>query len=297
MTRQELCAALDAQLAAAQEQVCVLAVPLAGGVPLYERGAGRRAVSASTIKVFILLAALDEVRRGRLALDTPVSVTAEDILPDTGVFVDGPGMHPLEELLVWMIVLSDNTATNVLIGLLGAECINAAACSVGTKNTVLERKMLDWDAVSAGRNNYTSAEDLLRVFAALDDEDTVYTLLEDLFTIREIKETYPDQVVMADIATINDARHSVEAGADIISTTLSGYTEDSLDRYALGTDFDLIEQIRKEFPEVFINAEGRIWTREEAKKAFECGADVIVVGTAITNPMSITKRFVDYIKK
>ena len=90
MTRQELCAALDAQLAAAQEQVCVLAVPLAGGVPLYERGAGRRAVSASTIKVFILLAALDEVRRGRLALDTPVAVTAEDILPDTGVFVDGP---------------------------------------------------------------------------------------------------------------------------------------------------------------------------------------------------------------
>ena len=99
MPRQELCAALDAQLAAAQEQVCVLAVPLAGGVPLYERGAGRRAVSASTIKVFILLAALDEVRRGRLALDTPVAVTAEDILPDTGVFVDGPGMHPLEELL------------------------------------------------------------------------------------------------------------------------------------------------------------------------------------------------------
>ncbi len=136
MTRQELCAALDAQLAAAQEQVCVLAVPLAGGVPLYERGAGRRAVSASTIKVFILLAALDEVRRGRLALDTPVAVTAEDILPDTGVFVDGPGMHPLEELLVWMIVLSDNTATNVLIGLLGAECINAAACSVGTKKTL-----------------------------------------------------------------------------------------------------------------------------------------------------------------
>ena len=62
MTRQELCAALDAQLAAAQEQVCVLAVPLAGGVPLYERGAGRRAVSASTIKVFILLAALDETQ-------------------------------------------------------------------------------------------------------------------------------------------------------------------------------------------------------------------------------------------
>ena len=113
--------------------------------------------------------------------------------------------------------------------------------------------------------------------------------------IREIKEKYPDQLVMADIATINDARKCVEAGADIISTTLSGYTEDSKDRYALGADFELIKEIRKEFPDAFINAEGRLWTREEAKHALECGANFIVIGTAITNPMSITKRFVDYI--
>lgn len=114
--------------------------------------------------------------------------------------------------------------------------------------------------------------------------------------IREIKEKYPDQLVMADIATINDARHCVAAGADIISTTLSGYTEDSKEKYALGADFELIKEIRTEFPESFINAEGRLWTREEAKKAFESGADFIVIGTAITNPMTITKRFVDYIK-
>ena len=112
--------------------------------------------------------------------------------------------------------------------------------------------------------------------------------------IREIKEKYPDQLVMADIATINDARKCVEAGADIISTTLSGYTEDSKDRYALGADFELIKEIRNEFPDAFINAEGRLWTREEAKHALECGANFIVIGTAITNPMSITKRFVDY---
>lgn len=174
MTQQKLCAALDAQLAAAQGQVCVLAAPLDGGATLYERGAGRRAISASTIKVFILLAALDEVRLGRLALDAPVAVTAADILPDTRVFVDGPGMHPLEELLVWMIVLSDNTATNVLIGLLGMDRVNAAAQSVGAQSTLLERKMLDWDAVAAGRNNYTSAADLLCVFRALYGE-TVLT--------------------------------------------------------------------------------------------------------------------------
>lgn len=115
--------------------------------------------------------------------------------------------------------------------------------------------------------------------------------------IREIKEKYPDQLVMADIATINDARHSIEAGADIIGTTLSGYTEDSHYRHPLGTDFELLAQIRNEYPDAFINAEGRIWTREEAKMALEAGADVLVIGTAITSPMGITQRFVDYLNK
>lgn len=115
--------------------------------------------------------------------------------------------------------------------------------------------------------------------------------------IREIKKKYPDQLVMADIATIKDAHLSYEAGADIISTTLSGYTEDSKDRYALGCDFELISKIRKEIPDAYINAEGRIWTREDALKAFECGADVIVVGTAITCPYGIAKRFVEYLNQ
>lgn len=115
--------------------------------------------------------------------------------------------------------------------------------------------------------------------------------------IREIKKKYPDQIVMADIATIKDAHLSHEAGADILSTTLSGYTEDSKERYALGADLDLIRQIRKEIPDAYINAEGRLWTREEALQAFDCGADMIVIGTAITNPTAITARFVHYIKE
>lgn len=115
--------------------------------------------------------------------------------------------------------------------------------------------------------------------------------------IEAIKKKYPEQIVMADIATLADARCAYKAGADILSTTLSGYTQESQDRYALGADFDLIEAIRREFPESYINAEGRIWTREEAVCALKRGADLVVVGTAITNPMGITKRFVDYVEK
>lgn len=115
--------------------------------------------------------------------------------------------------------------------------------------------------------------------------------------IQEVKEKYPNQLIMADIATLHDAHCAYKAGADIISTTMSGYTDESLDRYALGADFELIQNIRKEIPDAYINAEGRLWTREEALKALECGADVLVIGTAITSPMGITKRFVDYVKE
>ncbi len=113
--------------------------------------------------------------------------------------------------------------------------------------------------------------------------------------IKQLKDKYPNQLVMADLATIEDARLSLEAGADIISTTLSGYTEETKNKPKDVADFDLIREIREKFPDAYINAEGRIWTREDVKQAFEAGANVVTVGTAITNPMMITKRFVEFL--
>ena len=113
--------------------------------------------------------------------------------------------------------------------------------------------------------------------------------------ITEAKKKYPNKLIMADIADINDARLSVKAGADICSTTLSGYTDYTKDKIGK-CDFELVQQIKKENLNVFIITEGKIWTREDAVKAFECGADAIVIGSAITNPISITKRFVEAVK-
>ena len=63
-------------------------------------------------------------------------------------------------------------------------------------------------------------EDLLRVFAALDDEDTVYTLLEDLFTIREIKETSQRLAVARHLdAGKSNAAHEEATGAS--ATTIA----------------------------------------------------------------------------
>jgi N-acylglucosamine-6-phosphate 2-epimerase len=96
-------------------------------------------------------------------------------------------------------------------------------------------------------------------------------------------------VALADVGTVEDARYAVSCGVDAVGTTLSGYTPDSPRQE--GPDFALLEALAHELP-VPVFAEGRIWTREEARRALELGAAFVVVGTAITNPAAITARFV-----
>jgi beta-lactamase class A len=129
--------------------------------------AEQKVVAASTIKTLILLAALDKVQKGELDLNQMVIVPAREILADTRVFDRDVREYRLEELLTWMIITSDNTATNVLIDLLGMDTVNAYCRKLKLESTVLERRMLDWGAVEQGRNNYTSAINQLTVFAAL----------------------------------------------------------------------------------------------------------------------------------
>src|SRR5829696_6217590 len=94
---------------------------------------------------------------------------------------------------------------------------------------------------------------------------------------------------LADVGTIEDALYAVSCGIDAVGTTLSGYTPDS--PKSEGPDFVLLERLVRECP-VPVFAEGRIWTREEARQAKELGAAFVVVGTAITNPTAITARIV-----
>lgn len=129
--------------------------------------AERKLVSASTIKTPIMLTALDKVQKGILKVDQMLPVPSKEILADTEVFDRDEPAYALEELLTWMIINSDNTATNVLIDFLGMGAVNAYSDTLGLGSTVLERKMLDWGAIRAGRNNFTSAADQLVIFSKL----------------------------------------------------------------------------------------------------------------------------------
>lgn len=102
--------------------------------------------------------------------------------------------------------------------------------------------------------------------------------------------------VMADISTLEEGITAAEWGADIVATTMSGYTPYTQDRRALGADIALIAQLAQRLS-VPIICEGRIASPQDARLALEAGAWAVVVGTAITAIDAVTRRFVEEIQR
>ena len=111
--------------------------------------------------------------------------------------------------------------------------------------------------------------------------------LQDLFKFIHINK----RLAMADISTLEEGIKAEELGADILSTTLAGYTLESSNSPASEPDFELLKELVKN-TKLPIVLEGRIWEPEQVTKAFELGAHCVVIGSAITRPQLITKRFV-----
>ncbi|MDF2669863.1 MAG: N-acetylmannosamine-6-phosphate 2-epimerase [Paenibacillus sp.] len=94
--------------------------------------------------------------------------------------------------------------------------------------------------------------------------------------------------VMADISTLEEGMLAEQLGADLISTTMSGYTPYSPKQE--GPDLELVRKLSKQVS-VPVVAEGRIWSPAEAVLALEAGAQYVVVGGAITRPQQITAKY------
>lgn len=107
-------------------------------------------------------------------------------------------------------------------------------------------------------------------------------------TVAGLKQRYPNVLVMADCGCIEDGLVCEQAGADIIGTTLSGYSGDR--PKTPGPDFELIEQMVAKLNTPIV-VEGRVHTVEQAAQVMQLGAHAVCVGTAITHPTSITSWF------
>jgi N-acylglucosamine-6-phosphate 2-epimerase len=121
---------------------------------------------------------------------------------------------------------------------------------------------------------------------ATDRERPNNEALKDL--IHYAREHYPNIELMADIATYEEGITADQLGFDYISTTMSGYTEETKD--VIKPNLDLIKQLNGKINAILI-AEGGISTPEQLQTAFRNGAYSVVVGGAITRPQQITKAF------
>lgn len=109
-------------------------------------------------------------------------------------------------------------------------------------------------------------------------------------TVSELRST-TDTLIMADCSGIEDIRRGFAAGCDVCSTTLSHGTNVINTGLADGPNLPLLEQARREFPDLPVICEGRVHTPDDARAALDAGAWAIVSGTAITHPTTITKWF------
>lgn len=167
MKRLELIDWLEKEIAAFPCKTSLLMMDLQRGVELLNHDGDVQVTSASTIKVPILMTALDLAAQNKLTMDQMVPIGTP--LEDTRVF-EPENYQPeytLLELLEWMIVLSDNTATNAVIDFLGMDAVNDFVTRIGATQTVLQRKMLDFEAQKAGRDNLTSARDQFMFYSLM----------------------------------------------------------------------------------------------------------------------------------
>lgn len=112
--------------------------------------------------------------------------------------------------------------------------------------------------------------------------------------LQQVRAKYPNIIIMADCATYDEAVAAYNAGADLVGTTMNGYTSQTADQKG-EPNFELVRQLAGALPCPVI-AEGRVHTPEQARKMLQLGAWAVVVGGAITRPLEIASRFFEAVR-
>lgn len=176
----------------------------------------------------------------------------------------------------------------------------AAIRANGVEDLTAIRKLVDLPLIAI--NKYTPSPTEPYITADIQAARAIYGLGEIIAvdaTMRPDKERAAkliaqiheesDALVMADISTLEEGIAAAKAGADIVATTLSGYTQYTVK--TPGPDLDLIKALRNAV-DVPVIAEGRFLTPEDVDAGFDAGAHSVVIGKMITNAMFITSQFI-----
>lgn len=145
-------------------------------------------------------------------------------------------------------------------------------------------------SVESARQVIMAGADIVAIDATLRPRPDGSSFAEQ---VARIKDGVTGALVMADVATVAEGVAAAAAGADLVGTTLAGYTEAA--PATPGPDFELLSALLQRV-NVPVILEGRVWTPEEAAHGLAMGAWAVVVGSAITRPQVITERFVTGMK-
>jgi N-acylglucosamine-6-phosphate 2-epimerase len=191
-----------------------------------------------------------------------------------------------------------------------AELGGAVAVRIAeVKNVRAVRKSVALPIIGITKDEFENGEALIT--PTLEDVDGLITVGSSLIAldatirirpngltgarmVQQVRRRYGVPVI-ADISTFEEGVEAAKAGAEFLATTLSGYTTYTSQRDNGEPDFELLRDLAREFPNKVI-AEGRFWTPEQAAEAMRLGALAVVVGTAITRPVELVRRFAKVVK-
>ncbi|KRL65596.1 N-acetylmannosamine-6-phosphate 2-epimerase [Companilactobacillus versmoldensis] len=109
--------------------------------------------------------------------------------------------------------------------------------------------------------------------------------------VDQMRQEFPDTLLMADTATIENVQEAEQLGFDVIGTTMHGYTPDTDGMNVADNDFQYLKEVLAATSKPVI-AEGKVDTPEKASRCIELGCHAVVVGGAITRPLEIAGKFI-----
>lgn len=110
--------------------------------------------------------------------------------------------------------------------------------------------------------------------------------------VAQMRKEFPDTLLMADTASLDNVKEANELGFDIIGTTMHGYTPDTQGMNIADNDFSYLKEVLKTAEHPVI-AEGKVDTPEKARRCIDLGCHAVVVGGAITRPLEIASKFIN----
>jgi beta-lactamase class A len=174
-TRAQVERALDAILAQADGELAFAATNLTSGEEL-ARNDGRLMPTASVFKLPLLVEVFRQSEAGALDLDERVTLRAQDVVMGSGILRDfSPGLQPtLRDLAMMMIIVSDNSATNLLLDRVGGpQRVNATMRELELGSIVVHRRIVFGEITTNGSLAEAAPRDLMRLVAMLAREELV----------------------------------------------------------------------------------------------------------------------------